>query len=60
MKSFISLGKSIYNTKNPREMCRMVVFITRCWLHYKEMCHIERFYQQNARHVLLKRMGAYG
>lgn len=48
MKSFISLGKRIYNTKNPREMRRMAVFIARCWLHYKEMCHIESFYQQNA------------
>ena len=47
MQNFIALGKKIYDTNNPREAHRMVVFVTRCCLNYRRMKEIDAFFQQN-------------
>ncbi len=47
MQNFIALGKKIYDTNNPREAHRMVVFVTRCCIHHKKMRQIRKFFSQN-------------
>lgn len=47
MESFVSLGKKIYNMKNPREVRRMWVFVLRCWLHRGKLLELDRFMHQN-------------
>ena len=44
MQNFIALGKKIYDTKNPREVHRMMVFVARCCLNYRRMKDIEVFF----------------
>lgn len=47
MQNFIELGKKIYDTSNPREAHRMVVFVSRCCLHPRKMRRISTFFGQN-------------
>ena len=47
MQNFIALGKKIYDTSNPREAHRMVVFVSRCCLHRRKMHRISAFFGQN-------------
>ena len=46
MESFITLGKRIYDMKNPREVRRMVVFVARSLLHRGRMQQLLEFFQQ--------------
>lgn len=47
MQNFIALGKKIYDTGNPREAHRLVVFVSRCCLHPRKMRRINTFFAQN-------------
>lgn len=47
MQNFIEMGKKIYDTSNPREAHRMVVFVSRCCLHPRKMRRISTFFGQN-------------
>lgn len=44
MREFIELGKKIYDMDNPREVRRMVVFVGRAMLHYREMKQLMRWF----------------
>ena len=44
MQEFIKLGRKIYDTKNPREARRMVVFVLRAVLHYAEMKNLMAYF----------------
>lgn len=46
MQSFVTLGKKIYDTSNPREARRMTVFVVRCWMHRGAMKRLHAFFQQ--------------
>lgn len=48
MLDYISLGKKIYNTENPREARRMVVFVGRCLLNMGRMKRLYQFFTGNA------------
>ena len=48
MLDYISLGKKIYNTENPREARRMVVFVGRCLLNMGRMKRLHQFFTSNA------------
>ena len=48
MLDYISLGKKIYNTENPREARRMVVFVGRCLLNMGRMKRLHQFFTGNA------------
>ena len=48
MLDYISLGKKIYNTENPREARRMVVFIGRCLLNMGRMNRLHQFFTSDA------------
>ena len=43
----IALGKRIYNTDNPRELHRFIVFIGRAMLHASAMRELYAWYQQD-------------
>ena len=43
----IELGKRIYDTSNPREVHRMVVFLGRYMIHYSAMEKLMDFFQQD-------------
>ena len=45
--NFVELGKKIYDLKNPREARRFVVFVTRSYLHLKQMKRLEDFFAQD-------------
>ncbi len=47
MQKFVALGKKIYNTGNPREAHRMIVFVSRCCLHPRKMRRISAFFGQD-------------
>ncbi|WP_295155611.1 VirK/YbjX family protein [Selenomonas sp. AE3005] len=47
MRKFIELGKRIYNTSNPREVHRLIVFVGRCMAHYSAMKKFMAFFQQD-------------
>lgn len=47
MSNFVELGKKIYNLNNPREARRFVVFVTRCYLHSKQIKRLEDFFAQD-------------
>lgn len=44
MQEFIKLGRKIYDTKNPREARRMVVFVLRAVLHYAGMKNLMAYF----------------
>ena len=48
MLDYISLGKKIYNTENPREARRMVVFVGRCLLNMGRMNRLHQFFTSDA------------
>ena len=48
MLDYISLGKKIYNTENPREARRMVVFVGRCLLNMGRMKRLHQFFTSDA------------
>lgn len=48
MLDYISLGKKIYNTENPREARRMVVFVGRCLLNMGRMNRLHQFFMSDA------------
>lgn len=47
MKSFIELGKKMYNMDNPREVRRMWTFVIRGYLYYGQIKKLDQFFQQN-------------
>lgn len=47
MQEFIELGRKIYDTKNPREARRMVIFVLRCLLHYSGMKQLMAYFAQD-------------
>jgi uncharacterized protein len=55
MRSFITLGKKIYNMENPREVRRMVIFVVRSMMHRARMRQLLTFFRQNS---LLKSVAA--
>ena len=48
MPQYIKLGKKIYNTENPREARRMVVFVGRCLLNMGRMNRLHQFFTSDA------------
>ena len=48
MLDYIRLGKKIYNTENPREARRMVVFVGRCLLNMRRMKRLYQFFTSDA------------
>ena len=46
MQSFITLGKTIYDTSKSREARRMVVFVARCLLNRGRMAELDRYFHQ--------------
>ena len=48
MLQYIKLGKKIYNTENPREARRMVVFVGRCLLNMGRMNRLHQFFTSDA------------
>ena len=55
MEDFIALGKKIYNTENPREMHRLIVFVIRCLLNRGKMKELAQYFNHTA---LLQRVAA--
>lgn len=47
MKSFIELGKKMYNMDNPREVRRMWTFVIRGYLYYGQIKKLDEFFQRN-------------
>ena len=47
MFEYLEIGKKIYNTDNPREARRMVVFVARTILNSRRMASLKKFFQQN-------------
>ena len=47
MKSFIELGKKMYDMDNPREVRRMWTFVIRGYLYYGQIKKLDQFFQQN-------------
>ena len=47
MLDYIKLGKKIYNTENPREARRMVVFVGRCLLNAGRMNRLHQFFMKD-------------
>lgn len=47
LSEIIDLGKRIYNTDNPRELHRFIVFLGRSILHVSEMKHLYAWLQQD-------------
>ena len=45
--NIITLGKQIYDMKNPREVHRWIVFVGRSILHYSVIRRLYRFFQKN-------------
>lgn len=45
--NIITLGKQIYDMKNPREVHRWIVFVGRAILHYSVIWRLYRFFQKN-------------
>ena len=44
MPNFITLGKEIYDLKNPREVHRFAVFVARCFLYPQRIKRLEDFF----------------
>ena len=59
MLNFIKLGKAIYNTNNPREARRMVIFVIRAYIHYKQMRRLLAFFHQDKQHEKLLELNPY-
>jgi uncharacterized protein VirK/YbjX len=55
LEDFIALGKKIYNTENPREMHRLIVFVIRCLLNRGKMKELAQYFNHTA---LLQRVAA--
>ena len=47
MENLITLGKRIYDTGNPREVHRLIVFLGRAILHYGEIKRLYSFFMKN-------------
>ena len=47
LSEIIALGKRIYNTDNPRELHRFIVFVGRAMLHASAMRDLYAWYQQD-------------
>ena len=56
MLNFIDIGKKIYNTENPREMHRLLVFIMRAYRHYPRVRKLYEFFGENKlREAIIKK-----
>lgn len=47
ISEIIELGKRIYDTSNPREMHRLIVFVGRALLHYSGMKALQEFFTED-------------
>lgn len=46
ISGIIELGKRIYDTSNPREMHRLIVFLVRALLHYSSIKSLQQFFAE--------------
>ena len=47
ISEIIELGKRIYDTSNPREVHRLIVFVGRAMLHYSDMKSLQQFFAED-------------
>ena len=47
ISEIIELGKRIYDTSNPREIHRLIVFVGRALLHYPGMKSLQQFFAED-------------
>jgi uncharacterized protein VirK/YbjX len=47
ISEIIELGKRIYDTSNPREVHRLIVFVGRAMLHYSGMKSLQQFFAED-------------
>lgn len=47
ISEIIELGKRIYDTRNPREIHRLIVFVGRALLHYSGMKALQQFFAED-------------
>ena len=47
ISGIIELGKRIYDTSNPREMHRLIVFLVRALLHYSSIKSLQQFFAED-------------